>query len=416
MRAIFGAAVMLAVLGACSPAAPAGPTAAEIAKNSEDLIAFLDAKFEEELQLSPESMTAQGRKDRYGELDDRSEKAADEELAWRKQSVADMKAKFKPETLSEDTRLSYEVWDLELTRDEKANQFRRHSYIFGRNGAHTGLVNFLINEHRVDDKADLEAYISRVGAIGTALDQLIEQATLNAEAGNRMPGFAYDQTASEIARVTSGAPFKAPVDPMKTLKDKVKPGTDSALFTDGKEKIKALAEAGKLKPEEAVALTEQLRLAMVEKMQPAYERLAAWIVKDKPNASPEAKGVGAQPDGVAYYNARLYLSTTTDMTADEIHELGLKEVARIRGEMEDDQGQGRLQGLAGRLLRVHAHGQAVLPAEHGCWRGAVSHAGARLSRCDGEEAAGVFRQAAEGEAAGEACRGFPGRAGRRAAL
>ncbi len=334
MRAIFGAAVMLAVLGACTPAAPAGPTAEEIAKNSSDLVAYLDSEYEEELQLSPESMTQQGRKEKYGELDDRSEKAADEELAWRKQSVADMKAKFKPETLSEDARLSYEVWDLELTRDEKANQFRRHGYIFGRNGAHTGIVNFLINEHRIDEKSDLEAYISRVGAIATALDQLIARATLNAEAGNRMPGFAYDQTASEIARVTSGAPFKAPIDPMKTLKDKVKSGTDSALFADGKAKIKALAEGGKLKPEEAVAMTEQLRLAMVDKMLPAYERLAAWIVKDKPNASPEAHGVGAQPEGAAYYNSRLYLSTTTDMTADEIHELGLKEVARIRGEME----------------------------------------------------------------------------------
>ena len=108
-------------------------------------MAYLDSEYEEELQLSPESMTQQGRKEKYGELDDRSEKAADEELAWRKQSVADMKAKFKPETLSEDARLSYEVWDLELTRDEKANQFRRHGYIFGRNGAHTGIVNFLIN-------------------------------------------------------------------------------------------------------------------------------------------------------------------------------------------------------------------------------------------------------------------------------
>jgi uncharacterized protein (DUF885 family) len=69
-------------------------------------------------------------------------------------------------------------------------------------------------------------------------------------------------------------------------------------------------------------------------MLPAYERRAAWVAEDKKNASPQAQGVGALPNGQAFYNAALYLQTTTDMTADEIHELGLKEVARIRGEIE----------------------------------------------------------------------------------
>src|SRR5690606_26782551 len=114
-------------------------------------------------------MTSQGRKDRYGELDDRSEAAMVKDLEWRRESVAEMKAKFKPEELSEDARLSYEIWDLELSRAEKAAEFRRSGYIFGRGGAHTGLVNFMINQHRVDEKSDAEAYISRVAAIGTTI-------------------------------------------------------------------------------------------------------------------------------------------------------------------------------------------------------------------------------------------------------
>jgi uncharacterized protein (DUF885 family) len=106
-----------------------------------------------------------------------------------------MKEKFDPEALSEDARLSYEIWELELARAEKSAEFRRHRYIFGRNGAHTGLVNFMINQHRVDEKSDMEAYISRVAAIGPTLDVLIERAKLAAADGIRMPGFAYDQTA-----------------------------------------------------------------------------------------------------------------------------------------------------------------------------------------------------------------------------
>lgn len=199
MRAIFGAAAMLAVLAACGPTEPAAPSAEAIAKNSADLVAYLDTEYEEELQQSPQEMTAQGRKDRYGELDDRSETAADAELAWRRESVADMKTKFKPEELTEDARLSYEIWSLELDRSEKASEFRRHRYIFGRNGAHTGLINFIINQHRVDEKSDVEAYISRVAAIGPTLDVLIERAKRAAGDGIRMPGFGYDQTADEIS-------------------------------------------------------------------------------------------------------------------------------------------------------------------------------------------------------------------------
>ncbi len=317
MRVIFGAVALAAALAACGPTAP---SAEEIAKNSTDLVAYLDAEYEEELQQSPQEMTSQGRKERYGELDDRSEEAMDKELAWRRESVAQMKEKFDPETLGEDARLSYEIWELELARAEKSSEFRRHRYIFGRNGAHTGLVNFIINQHRVDEKSDMEAYISRVAAIAPTLDVLIARAKLAATDGIRMPGFAYDQTTSEIGRVLTGAPFSAT--------------GDSALFADGKAKIAALQTAAKIMPEEATALIEQLRAAMVDTMKPAYDRLAAWVAEDKVNASPAPQGAGALPNGEAYYNAMLSLMTTTDMTADEIHQLGLSEVARIHAEME----------------------------------------------------------------------------------
>jgi uncharacterized protein (DUF885 family) len=320
MRAIFGAAAMLAVLAACGPAAPKGPTAADIARNDADLVAYLDAEYEEEVQFSPQEMTSQGRKDKYGELDDRSEAAADKVLAWRRESVADMKTKFKADELGEDARLSYEIWELELARAEKRAEFRRYGYIFGRNGAHTGIPTFLINQHRVDEKPDMDAYISRVGLIGAALDQLVERAKLAAGDGIRMPQFAYDMTTSEVKRVLTGAPFGGK--------------GDSALFADGKAKIAALVKAGKATADEGKAFEAQLAAAMKDKMKPAYDRLSAWIAEDKKNAPAEPIGAGQLPYGEAYYNAMLYLQTTTNMTADEIHQLGLSEVARIRGEME----------------------------------------------------------------------------------
>ena len=324
MRRIFAASAF-AILVACSPAKSADKTPAitpeAIAQTSKDLTVFLDAEYEKSLQLSPESLTGQGRKDQYDKLDDRSDAGADKELAWRRQSIADMKAKFDPARLDEEGRTSFEVWAYSLEQDEKANQFRRYPYLAGElGGDHTGLPQFLITQHRVDEKKDMEAYIARVGLIATALDQDIVGAKASAALGIRMPRFMYAKATDEAKKVTTGAPF-----------DK---GKDAALFADGKGKIAALLKAKKITDAEAKELTANLAKAMTETMKPAYGRYIGWLKSDVANTTPDAKGVGALPNGEAWYNAALSLRTTTDMTADEIHQLGLTEVKRIQGEME----------------------------------------------------------------------------------
>jgi uncharacterized protein (DUF885 family) len=321
MKAIFGAAVVLAMLTACAPAKPAVPTAADIARNSADLTAFLDAEYEKQLQFSPESLTSQGRKDQYGLLDDRSEAAADKELAWYEESVAHMKAKFKPEMLSEDAKLSYEIWQENLERAEISAKWRRNRYVFARGNAATGIPNFLINQHRVDDKSDLVAYIARVGLIDEAMDQLLVRAKAAQADGVHMPGFTYAQSLGEIKRITTGAPFDN--------------GKDSALFADGKAKLAKLVADKKITADEGKAFEKQLSETMTRQMKPSYDRVAAFITEDEPNAQkPARQGAMALPGAPDFYSDMLYLSTTTRMTADEIHELGKAEVARIRGEME----------------------------------------------------------------------------------
>ncbi|MBI1362057.1 MAG: DUF885 family protein [Alphaproteobacteria bacterium] len=323
MRKIFAATAFMA-LAACSPAKKAETAAVTpevIAQTSKDLNAFLDSEYEKALQFSPESLTSQGRKDQYDKLDDRSQEASQKELEWRRQSVADMKAKFDPAKLDEEAHTSYDVWAYLLNRDEDQNKFWLYPYLAGElGGDHTGLPQFLITQHRVDDKSDMEAYISRVGLIATALDQDIDRAKAAAEKGIRMPRFMYDQAADEAKKVTTGAPFTK--------------GPDSALFADGEAKIKALKDGGKVTAQEADQLTADLAKAMTGTMKPGYDRFIAWLKADEPNTTPDAKGVGALPGGADWYNAALAFQTTTDMTADQIHELGLSEVKRIRGEME----------------------------------------------------------------------------------
>ena len=314
-------ALAMATLVACSTQQRAtNPTAAGKDINAQ-LVAWLDEQFEQETRDSPERMTNRGRKERYAELDDRSEAAQQARLDWRRRSVAEMQARFDPKLLNEDTRISYDVWALELQRAEAEQQWRRHRYVFARGSAPTGLPNFLINQHRVDDKSDMEAYIARVRQIDDALDQLLVRAQRAAEDGIHMPLFTYDQSLGEIQRVVKGAPFT--------------PGADSALFADAKTKIEKLQAAGKVSAEEAQQLTQQVSVAMVDEMKPAYDRVAAFLLQDKPKAQqPARQGALALPDGAKFYETALYLSTTTTMTADQIHALGLAEVARLRAAME----------------------------------------------------------------------------------
>ncbi len=320
MRLLFAAGFM-ALMAACSgPETPAVPTAEEIAKVSAELNAYLDAEYEESLQMSPMQLTMQGRKDQNDKLDDMSEAARDRNLAWLRESVTEMKAKFDPAMLDDESRTSFDMWALQLDQADKSDKFRRHPYTFIRDSVPVFLPAFMINFHEVSEKADMDAYVARLAAIPMAIDQTIAQAKLSADAGVRPPLFSYEQVIEEAGNIITGAPFGA--------------GADSPLLADLKAKTKTLQDAGTITADEAKAYEATARETLTTAIKPAYERIVAWLESDKANASTDAKGVSALPDGAAYYNVALEQQTTTSMTADEIHELGLKEVARIRAEME----------------------------------------------------------------------------------
>jgi len=327
MRILF-AAGMAALLSACGHAA--APTPEEIAAESKKLTAYLNAEFEEELAMNPMDLTRMGRKELYDQLGDFSEAGALKELEWRRTSVADMKAQIDPAKLNDDAQTSWAIWENELERAELRNQWKRHGYVFGNGGPHTGLPNFLISYHKVDEPSDMDAYIARIGKLGEALDQTTERAKLAAADGIRPPKFGYDRTIAQAQNVITGAPFGA--------------GPDSPLWADVKTKVDVLKTAGKVDAAAADAKLAAAREALIGQMKPAYERLIAWLNSDVANAPSGTVGALTLPDGKAYYDDVLKVQTTTNMTADEIHELGLKEVERIHAEMEKIREQVGFQG------------------------------------------------------------------------
>jgi len=328
-KTLLVAFLATSALTACKPATktPAEPTeasasytTADIAEETKLLNAWFEEQFETELAFSPIQQTFLGRKTNYGKIDDASVAAEDEQMAWKRASVAEMKKKFNYDKLTDDGKISWDLWVQQLESAEEALKFRNNGYVFNQMRAiHTFGPQLLISVHNVDDASDMEAYNSRISEWARFLDQLIVRSKAAAATGVHPPKFAFDSVIETVDKIISGAPFED--------------GEDSAVWADAKSKIKKLVDDEKIDQEKADALTEAAKAALINDWKPAYERLSAWQKEDIVNATEIAQGVGSLPNGEAFYNERLANQTTTALTADEIHEIGLAEVARLRAEM-----------------------------------------------------------------------------------
>ena len=288
---------------------------------TECLNQWFDEKFEEQLEFSPIQQTSLGRKTNYNKLDDFSIEGQLKTLNWMREATAEMEANFDYDELSQEAQQSWDMWQYRLQQAEQAAEYADREYILHQmGGAHTFLPSFLLSQHVVESESDLEAFIARIGESGRVMDQLLERAQNNAKAGTRPPRFSYDAVIAESRGLTSGAPFDD--------------GEPSALWAGLEGHLTTLVENETITPERADELREMGRSAMVDQMGPAYTRVADWFEADIANTDEVAQGASALPGGEDFYNYSLGVMTTTEMTADEIHELGLAEVARIRGEME----------------------------------------------------------------------------------
>ena len=331
MRKTLIACALALALTACDRAAtpdtgaagtPAvAASAADIAAESQRLNAWFETKYEEQLKFSPIQLTFQGRKDLYDQVDDMSEQAQRDQVAWAKASVEEMEKTFDYAKLDDETKFSYDLWKLQYENARDGLPFLQDGYAFDQmNGAQGFWPTFLISFHKVDEEADYTAYIARLKATQRAFGQLLDRARASAGQDIRPPKFAYEGVIDQAKKVITGAPFSA--------------GKDSAIWADAQTKADALVKAGKIDAARATALKDEARKALLEQFKPAYEGVIAWSEEELPKAAVNATGVGStHKNGKAYYEYQLRQMTTTGMTAEEIHALGLKEVERIKGEM-----------------------------------------------------------------------------------
>ena len=329
----------------CSPAEPEAnstkmteaqsisiPTSEEIQAESARLNAWFDKKYEEQVMQSPTQLAYLGRDERQNEIDDFSEAGYDAYVEMHAKQLAELKSGFDYDKLNEETKISYDLWVYLAEQIAEEDKFRYNTYVFEQMGAmHSFFPQLLIAIHRVENQQDMENYLSRISESARAIKQLIEFSKTVAEKGVRPPYFAFDAVISESKKIISGQPFD-------------ETDNDSDLWADAKSKIAGLVSNEVMTQKSADELLAKIKTALLNDFKPAYEALIAWQEEDKVNAGTKALGAGDLPDGKNFYNERLSNQTTSTLSADEIHEIGLKDVARLREEMKAVQQEFGFEG------------------------------------------------------------------------
>ena len=319
-------AVSAALLAGCNkapeqtanPAAPAAATQAAPATaqtESAKANAFFDQYFMDAAALSPMALTQLGIKQDYDKWDQLTDEQSEVELALTKKALADL-TKFDVTKLDTQTTLSYQLFKQQLEQDIANDKWRYYNYPVNQMfGMHSGVPSLLINQHQIENESDAKAYIARLNGIPQLFKQLEAQLTKRAELGIIPPKFVFPLAIDASQNIIKGAPFTA--------------GADSTLLEDFRNKVNKLTLDDSAKQ----LLVKEAEVALTSSVKPAYESLIAYLTAQEKQAGTD-DGVWRFKDGEAFYNMALERTTTTKMTAEEIHQLGVTEDARIHDEMK----------------------------------------------------------------------------------
>tara|TARA_B100000886_G_scaffold179732_1_gene123284 strand:+ start:3408 stop:5273 length:1866 start_codon:yes stop_codon:yes gene_type:complete len=177
-------------------------------------------------------------------------------------------------------------------------------------GTHLSFVNFMTDTHKLVSEKDAEDYIKRISKIPNAIEELMIFEKRRAEAGIYSPKFVYEKTLLQLTSL-----IETPTD-LHPLFISFKDASESMnLETDKKESM-------------FLNLKDN-----IEKFKSSYARLKILVEENSQNAR-EFDGVWSLPNGDDYYKHRLQIFTTTELTADEIHNLGLQMVEEIQSEIK----------------------------------------------------------------------------------
>lgn len=306
---VLAAASLLA--GLASAATPASGAGAR-------LNAFFAAEWERGLREHPEGASFQGDLRFNDRWSDNSLKAIAESEAEDRAALKTLQG-FDRAALSPADQLNYDTYLWQLQEAIARQKFREYLQPVSHQGGVQTLdgVSEALNFAGAKDYRD---WLARMRAVPTVVDQTMALMREGVKAGNLPPRVLMDRVPGQIASQVVADPEQSPFyRPFKTM-----PASIPAAERD--------------------ALRAEARQVVAERIVPAYRRLQAYFNDQYLPKTRADIAASALPDGKAYYDFLAGYYTTTSLTADEIHAIGLKEVARIRGEMEKIKAEVGFQG------------------------------------------------------------------------
>lgn len=311
-------AFFLLIFTSCENSTEKIMTEAEIKTYSEKFNNTLDSIYEVYVEMSPVRQTYLGIKDRQDEWGISNDSMTQVYYDMTVNDIAFIKNNFDPTKMDKQSALTYRMWLNDKQKGIDNHKWRYHNYPVNQMfGSHTWFPTFLMNVHQITNEADARAWIARVNKMDVKIDELIYNLEVRTEKGILAPKFVYPYVINDCENLIQGFPFDN--------SDAINP-----LLADFSKDVNALDSLNEDTKKELITAAENV---LIEKFQPSYWRLIE-VVKNIETQATEEDGVWKLPNGEAFYKVALERTTTTQMTADEIYEIGMAEVDRIHIEME----------------------------------------------------------------------------------
>ena len=300
-----------------------------------DIETFFDKLFIDCVSLKPETLSEMGLLESVGivehnaQFDDVSLEAHMDRLARNKENVQLLK-QFPYHELSPEQKTSYEIFMWQLNHDVGDEPFMLHEY---RQSQMYGPVQFIVyvltQFHRLESAHDVELYVTRLRQGVRKLDQSIAFMKLQESNGITLPRSGIEKMVVMLKKLLSNEP------------------QTSVFYMHLADTMK------KLSMQNQDALLQEVATIITDQLYPALARTHDYFTHMLAHVNTN-HGVWALPNGDAYYAHTLHRHTTTDLSAEEIHTLGLQEVARIEQEMRQlfiDEGMNDPEKTVGQLMQ-----------------------------------------------------------------
>ncbi len=285
---------------------------------------FFDESYKQLLLREPETLTYAHLSQEFGLRDDQLNDLSDTYIRQTQQlevAILDLLRTYDREQLNPDQQLSYDIYEWDLDNRVRGHQFMYYDYpvthfIFSYDFA----LNELFTElHELKTRENVEDYISRLSQVDRQVDQLLEGLKLREEAGAVPPDFIINMARGNLRDYLGMHSNNADTILAQRL----------PVFSVFDE---SLADIQGLSTDEKTAFREAALQEIEDSFIPGYLKIIEYLDYLEPIATSDA-GVWKFPNGEQYYVYLLRKETSTDLTPEEVHQLGLEEVDRIKAEM-----------------------------------------------------------------------------------